>query len=67
MPWSRLMPTGGVSPEPENLKAWFDAGACCVGMGSQLFTKDRISSPDLQNLMLEIRKTLQIIKECRKK
>lgn len=66
MPWAKLMPTGGVSPEPENLKAWFDAGACCVGMGSQLFTKDKIGTPDPQNLILEIRKTLQIINECRK-
>src|SRR5215468_9205328 len=25
-PWSRLMPTGGVSLEADNLKAWFDSG-----------------------------------------
>ena len=39
-PWLKIMPTGGVKPEKENLEAWFDAGATCVGMGSQLFTKD---------------------------
>lgn len=39
-PWLKIMPTGGVKPEKENLEAWFGAGATCVGMGSQLFTKD---------------------------
>ena len=24
-PWTNVMPTGGVSPDPENLKGWFDA------------------------------------------
>jgi 2-dehydro-3-deoxyphosphogluconate aldolase/(4S)-4-hydroxy-2-oxoglutarate aldolase len=42
MPWSMLMITGGVKPEEANLKAWFDAGASCVGMGSNLFPKDVI-------------------------
>jgi 2-dehydro-3-deoxyphosphogluconate aldolase/(4S)-4-hydroxy-2-oxoglutarate aldolase len=42
MPGLRIMPTGGVSPDPENIRAWFKAGVACVGMGSQLFTRDRI-------------------------
>lgn len=67
MPWAQIMPTGGVSPDPENLKAWFKSGVCCVGMGSQLFTKERISDPDPANLVSEIRKILKIIEECRKK
>jgi 2-dehydro-3-deoxyphosphogluconate aldolase/(4S)-4-hydroxy-2-oxoglutarate aldolase len=67
MPWSEIMPTGGVSPDPENLKAWFKAGVVCVGMGSQLFTKERISDPDSGHLRYEIRKTLKIIEECRTK
>ncbi len=40
MPWASIMPTGGVSPDEENLKLWFDAGVTCVGMGSQLFPKE---------------------------
>ena len=38
-PWLKIMPTGGVKPEEENLSRWFSAGATCVGMGSQLFVK----------------------------
>lgn len=39
-PWSNIMPTGGVQPTAENLKHWLDAGAHCVGLGSQLFVKN---------------------------
>ena len=46
MPWTKIMVTGGVEPTPENLKAWFSAGAYCVGMGSKLFPKDRIAAQD---------------------
>jgi 2-dehydro-3-deoxyphosphogluconate aldolase/(4S)-4-hydroxy-2-oxoglutarate aldolase len=66
MPWAQIMPTGGVSPDPENLNAWFNAGVCCVGMGSQLFTKARIADKDPENLVAEIRTTLNHIKECRR-
>jgi 2-dehydro-3-deoxyphosphogluconate aldolase / (4S)-4-hydroxy-2-oxoglutarate aldolase len=39
VPHLKLMPTGGVEPTEENLKAWFGAGVFCVGMGSQLLSK----------------------------
>ena len=39
-PWTSIMPTGGVSTDPENLKSWFEAGVVCVGMGSKLISKD---------------------------
>jgi 2-dehydro-3-deoxyphosphogluconate aldolase/(4S)-4-hydroxy-2-oxoglutarate aldolase len=65
MPWAQIMPTGGVSPDPDNLRAWFKSGVCCVGMGSQLFTPDRINSRNPDGLISEIKKSLNIIKECR--
>ena len=46
MPWSRIMVTGGVEPEPENLTAWFKAGVFAVGMGSKLFPAERIANQD---------------------
>lgn len=46
MPWSKVMVTGGVSPDKENLQSWFKAGAWCVGMGSKLFPKDVLSAKD---------------------
>ena len=41
-PWTSVMPTGGVSTEEANLKAWFDAGVTCVGMGSKLIQQGNI-------------------------
>lgn len=49
-PWTSIMPTGGVSPDYDNLKKWFDAGAYCVGMGSQLMAKKADRSFDLEKI-----------------
>jgi 2-dehydro-3-deoxyphosphogluconate aldolase/(4S)-4-hydroxy-2-oxoglutarate aldolase len=46
MPWSKIMVTGGVAPEKENLESWFKAGVFCVGMGSKLFPKDKVAAGD---------------------
>jgi 2-dehydro-3-deoxyphosphogluconate aldolase/(4S)-4-hydroxy-2-oxoglutarate aldolase len=35
-PWLKLMPSGGVTLDEANLKAWFAAGVACVGLGSHL-------------------------------
>lgn len=64
--WSSIMPTGGVDTSEENLAAWFKAGVTCVGMGSQLITKDIIEKSDYQKLTDECRKTLDIIKRYKK-
>jgi 2-dehydro-3-deoxyphosphogluconate aldolase/(4S)-4-hydroxy-2-oxoglutarate aldolase len=63
MPWVQIMPTGGVSPDYDNLKAWFDAGVCCVGMGSKLFTKELIA--DGAQLTEKVKNTMEMISEIR--
>lgn len=45
-PWTLIMPTGGVKPEEDNLKEWFESGVACVGMGSQLFQSEWIKNGD---------------------
>jgi 2-dehydro-3-deoxyphosphogluconate aldolase/(4S)-4-hydroxy-2-oxoglutarate aldolase len=65
-PWTSIMPTGGVSPNKENLKAWFDAGVTCVGMGSQLISKEIIVNRDYAKLEQDVKKALAIIKIVRK-
>ncbi|HHH53123.1 MAG TPA: bifunctional 4-hydroxy-2-oxoglutarate aldolase/2-dehydro-3-deoxy-phosphogluconate aldolase, partial [Bacteroidetes bacterium] len=66
-PWTSIMPTGGVSPEKDNLKAWFEAGASVVGMGSKLITKDIISSKNYNLLTDKVKNTLELIKEIKSK
>jgi 2-dehydro-3-deoxyphosphogluconate aldolase/(4S)-4-hydroxy-2-oxoglutarate aldolase len=64
--WSSIMPTGGVDTSEENLSAWFKAGVTCVGMGSQLVTKEIVEKGDYQKLTDECRKALEIIKKYKK-
>ena len=65
-PWSSVMPTGGVDTSEENLAAWFKAGVTCVGVGSQLITKDIIEKGDFQKLTEECKKALEIIRKYKK-
>lgn len=57
-PWTSVMPTGGVSTDQENLKAWFNAGVTCVGMGSKLISKEILANKDFQGLETLVRETL---------
>ena len=65
LPWTDIMPSGGVAPEYDNLKAWFSAGATCVGMGSQLMKKSYIKENNYAGLTEKIRETLALIKQIR--
>lgn len=65
MPWSKIMVTGGVSPDAENLRSWFKAGVYCVGMGSKLFPKDKVAAEDWQYVTDKCRECLDIIAELR--
>lgn len=65
MPWSKIMVTGGVSPDAENLKSWFKAGVFCVGMGSKLFPKDKVAAEDWQYVTDKCRECLDIIAELK--
>ncbi len=65
-PWTSIMPTGGVSPERDNLKGWFDAGVTCVGMGSKLISKQILADENYAQLEKDVRTALQTIKEVRK-
>ncbi len=64
-PWTSIMPTGGVEPTEESLKAWLGAGAVCVGMGSKLISSDVLKNKDFQTLENRVKDTLQLIAKIR--
>lgn len=66
MPWASIMPTGGVSPDEENLKLWFDAGVTCVGMGSQLFPKEVLAEKNYSYITEKCANALSIIATLKK-
>ena len=65
MPWTSIMPTGGVSPTRESLTEWFKAGVSCVGIGSNLITKEILKAKDYQALENNVRETLKIVQEVK--
>lgn len=44
LPAVEAIPSGGVSPDPDALEAWFRAGATAVAMGSRLFPPEAIAA-----------------------
>ena len=64
-PWVSIMPTGGVESTEASLKAWFDAGVACVGMGSNLITKDILKAHDYAALTAKVKDTLALIAKIR--
>jgi 2-dehydro-3-deoxyphosphogluconate aldolase/(4S)-4-hydroxy-2-oxoglutarate aldolase len=65
-PWIRIMPTGGVDASETNIRAWIEAGACCLGMGSKLITKADIAEGDYTSVRERVRQVLRWIAEARK-
>lgn len=65
-PWTSIMPTGGVSPDPENLKQWISAGAFCVGMGSKLMAKHEDGSFNYAKIQELTEQALATISTLRK-
>jgi 2-dehydro-3-deoxyphosphogluconate aldolase/(4S)-4-hydroxy-2-oxoglutarate aldolase len=66
VPDLQLMITGGVEPNEKNLSAWLSAGAFCVGMGSQLFTKEILEKKDWNQLQQKVAESLEIIRQLKK-
>lgn len=64
-PWTKIMPTGGVSPTQENLSAWFSAGVTCVGMGSKLISEEIVLNQSYSILTEKVKHTLELIKSLR--
>jgi len=63
MPWTYLMPTGGVAPTEESLRGWFEAGVVCVGMGSNLVRKDMVAKGDFNGIGAIAAESLAIIRK----
>tara|TARA_R110000868_G_scaffold101630_1_gene279676 strand:- start:28188 stop:28886 length:699 start_codon:yes stop_codon:yes gene_type:complete len=65
MPWTRMMPTGGVDPTEASLKAWFDAGIVAAGIGSKLITSELLKAQDYAGIETRVRETVEMIKTIR--
>jgi 2-dehydro-3-deoxyphosphogluconate aldolase / (4S)-4-hydroxy-2-oxoglutarate aldolase len=66
VPGLQLMITGGVEPNEKSISSWFKAGATCLGMGSQLFTKEILEQKNWVLLKQRIQEALSLAREAKK-
>jgi 2-dehydro-3-deoxyphosphogluconate aldolase/(4S)-4-hydroxy-2-oxoglutarate aldolase len=65
MPWTKIMPTGGVEPTRESLKAWFDAGVVAVGIGSRLISPAMLAAKDYAGIEKNVRDATGLVRSLR--
>ena len=65
MPWTRIMPTGGVEATEQSLREWFKAGIVACGIGSNLVTKELLDKKDYDGIEARVRDTIALIRKVR--
>ena len=65
MPWTKIMPTGGVEATEESLRAWFGAGIVACGIGSNLVSKHLLDNQDYGGIERKVRETVEFIKKIK--
>jgi 2-dehydro-3-deoxyphosphogluconate aldolase/(4S)-4-hydroxy-2-oxoglutarate aldolase len=66
-PWTRIMPTGGVSATKESIEVWFKAGITAAGIGSNLIKKELVESGNYDKIAMNVAQVIQWIRETRDK
>lgn len=67
MPWTRIMPTGGVQATEESVTAWIKAGVACLGMGSDLIKKDLVAAGDFEAIKAKVSQVVGWVQKARGK
>lgn len=61
----KIMPTGGVTLEESNLKSWFKSGVVCVGIGSNLFSKEMLQHLTYDQSLEAFQNLIEVIEKIR--
>lgn len=67
MPWTKIMPTGGVDPDEASIAKWFGSGIVAAGMGSKLITDAAVKSGDWAGIEAQVKATVAAIAAFRAK
>lgn len=57
--------TGGVEVTEENMRGWFNSGACAVGLGSKLISKNLLEQHNYDAIEALTKQSLQIVNTIR--
>ena len=66
MPWTKIMPTGGITATEASLKSWFDAGIVACGMGSGLIPNEMLAAGDFDGIEERVRQTVELVRTIRR-
>ena len=66
MPWTRIMPTGGVEPTEASLRQWFGAGIVACGIGSNLITRELLRAKDYAGIEQKVRDTIELSRRIKR-
>jgi len=66
MPWTSIMPTGGVEPTEDSLRKWFGAGIVACGVGSNLITKDLLQAKDYAGIEAKVRDAIALTQRIKR-
>ena len=66
-PWVKVMPSGGVTLEEDNLRQWFATDVECIAIGSLLFSKEIMQDRNFTLLTERIKWLLGTIADVRSK
>ncbi len=65
MPWTSIMPTGGVSLDEKNITDWITAGAVALGIGSNLIVKEAVREGDYLSITKNVQTAINWIQTAR--
>lgn len=65
MPWTKIMPTGGVDPDPASIAKWFGSGIVAAGMGSKLITDAAVRDGDWAGIEASVRGAVEAVRAFR--
>lgn len=66
MPWTKIMPTGGVDPDPASIARWFGSGIVAAGMGSKLITDAAVRAGDWAGIEASVKAAVDAVAAFRK-
>ncbi|MFM8706727.1 MAG: bifunctional 4-hydroxy-2-oxoglutarate aldolase/2-dehydro-3-deoxy-phosphogluconate aldolase [Planctomycetia bacterium] len=64
-PATRLLPTSIGEVSVEAIAQWFEAGACCVGLGGELIQLDRIAAGDFAAVSRRVAEVREMLRQAR--
>lgn len=60
LPFLRVLVTGGVKFDEASVRSWFDNGAFALGVGSSVFTRERVAARDFAGMEEELARIIKL-------